>query len=85
MHFSRLSSFVAATEDDSHPRPQLISKDDLLSDLSLTPGAHIGYIIGEVEKRRFELITRERALAYVRERLSRLLAEAEQSQAAAEE
>ncbi|MCB0344424.1 MAG: hypothetical protein KDD66_04880 [Bdellovibrionales bacterium] len=55
--------------EDDIQRETLLSKDDLIRTLRIKRGAHIGLIIGEVEKMRFELVTKKRALQYVRENL----------------
>ena len=50
-------------------RETLITKEDLIRTLKIKRGAHIGLIIGEIEKKRFELVTKKRALDYVKENL----------------
>lgn len=67
-----LSKFLSAADklsDSDVQRETLLSKDDLIGTLKMKRGAHIGLILGEVEKKRFELVTKRRALRYVKENL----------------
>lgn len=55
--------------DNELQRETLLTKEDLTRKLRIPRGPHIGLIIGEIEKRRFELVTKSRALHYVKQHL----------------
>lgn len=65
---------------DTQTRKTLLDAGDILTRFTLTRGPHIGWLIGAVEKRRYELITKRNALVYLEKNLDRLLKEAQEAE-----
>ena len=59
----------------------LLSTEELMRDVGLGPGFHIGFIKGEVNRRRGELLYPNRALDWVKENSSELLKRAKEAEA----
>jgi len=57
----------------------LLHKNEIIKTFNLPPGMHIGYIIGEIEKLRYDLVSSEHALVYLGENLDRLMAKAKKN------
>jgi tRNA nucleotidyltransferase/poly(A) polymerase len=70
--FSKLRQLSQLTTPDWKAK-SLLEKKDLTKALGLSSGAHLGFIIGEVEKRRFELVTKSRALTFVSKNFEELM------------
>jgi len=70
---------------DKQRKRSLLQKEEIIQTLNLERGMHIGYIIGEIEKLRYDLVTRENALSYLKDNVSRLMTEAKEKGVEAEE
>ncbi len=61
------------------PRKGLLQPEDIVKRFSLGRGPHVGYILGAVEARRYELVTKENALRFLEENIEVILKEAKEA------
>lgn len=70
--------FLEKTDVAEIAKRTLISKYDLINEIGLKSGPQLGFVIGEIEKLRSSLITKARAIEYLKKHQAEILMRAEE-------